>query len=70
MSVDVFGIVQNSRRRVLLKVLSDIGGVASLREVVRRIAIKEGNGDYDKRLMKSIQVSMIQTHSQRWRGLD
>lgn len=61
MKTEPLHILQNSRRRALLKVLKDLGGDASLREVVRRITNLEGSG-YDKGLSKSIHISMLQTH--------
>lgn len=61
-TVDVYSIVQNSRRRALLKILRDLGGESCLREIVRRIAENEGDLDSDKRLLKSVHVSLLQTH--------
>jgi DNA-binding transcriptional ArsR family regulator len=61
MNTEPLHILQNSRRRALLKILMDLGGDASLREVVRRITRLEGS-DYDKGLSKSIHISMLQTH--------
>jgi hypothetical protein len=60
--IDAYGIVQNSRRRAIITVLNGMGGESCLREVVRRIAQIEAGGDYDRKLVKSIQVSLLQTH--------
>lgn len=67
---EVWSIVQNSRRRVLLNILNDLGGKCSLREAVRRIAEKEGDGRYDSQLRKSILVSLTQTHLPKMERMD
>jgi uncharacterized membrane protein YciS (DUF1049 family) len=59
---DVYDIVQNPRRRALLQVLNELGGNGCLREVVFRIARMESGDNYDKKLIKSVQVSLLQTH--------
>ena len=58
---DPIHIIQNPRRRLFIKVLVKLGGEASLRELVRRIAKMMGDPD-DKKLVKNIYISMIQTH--------
>ena len=58
---DPLQILSNPRRRALIRVLRELGGTASLREVVRRIAERE-RGDFDRRLLKSVHVSLIQSH--------
>jgi len=58
---DLIYIVQNPRRRYFIKALIDLDGEASLRELVRRIAKTIGNPG-DKKLVKSIYISMIQNH--------
>ena len=64
---DVFHIIQNFRRRTLITTLRELGGKACLREIVRRIAEKE-SGYYDRRLLKSIHVSLLQTHLPKMEG--
>jgi hypothetical protein len=59
---DSFKIVSNNRRRALLSVLEELGGKACLREIVKRVAEREEGEDFDKKLEKSIHVSLLQTH--------
>ena len=60
--VNPFHILQNSRRRLLIKVLDEMGGEGCLREVVRRLAKREHVSGATRNLVKSIHVSMLQTH--------
>jgi hypothetical protein len=59
---DAYEIVQNPRRRALLQVLNEMGGSGQLRDVAWRIACLEAGENYDKKLVKSVQVSLLQTH--------
>ena len=59
---DPLQILSNARRRALIRVLRELGGTASLREVVRRIAEREQGGDFDRKLLKSVHVSLVQSH--------
>jgi len=61
----VLHLLQNSRRRALLKVLRKVGGRSSLREVVRKIAEVEGVSA--RGLIESIRVSVLQTHIPKMR---
>lgn len=61
-SSDVLTLLSNFRRREILRVLLDLGGEASLREVVRRVAEKERGTTPDRRLRKSVYTGIIQTH--------
>ena len=56
-----FAILSNPRRRKIVETLNEVGGEASLREIVRRVAIAESEKP-DKRLMKSIHTGMLQNH--------
>jgi len=59
---DAYDIVQNPRRRALLQVLNELGGKGDLHDVVWRIARLEAGENYNKKLVKSVQVSLLQTH--------
>jgi len=59
---DPLQILSNSRRRALISILRELDGRAELREVVRRIAELEQGPDFDRKLRKSVYVSLIQTH--------
>jgi len=61
---DYLQLIQNFRRRTFIKILKDLGGEAHIREVVRRIAKFEGK-ENDRRVIKSIHVSLLQTHIPR-----
>lgn len=61
-------ILSNSRRRSLIRVLRELGGVACLREVVRRVAEREGGPDVGRGLVKSVHVSLLQTHIPKMEG--
>lgn len=52
----------------MLKILKKLGGESCLREVVRRIAEREVGPDFDRRLLKSIHVSLLQTHLPKMEG--
>ena len=58
---DAFLVLGNSRRREVIKVLEDVGGEACISEVVRRVAMKEADSP-DRRLRKSVHVSLVQNH--------
>jgi len=61
---DYLQLIQNFRRRAFIKILKDLGGEAHIREVVRRIAKFEGK-ENDRKVIKSIHVSLLQTHIPR-----
>ncbi len=67
--VNLFHVLQNSRRRMVIKVLQDVGGAACLREVVRRLAEREGASGSARNLVKSIHVSMLQTRLPKMKGV-
>ena len=60
--MDAYGIVQNSRRRTIITALNGMGGERCLQKVVRRIAQIESGVYYDRKVVTSIQVSLLQTH--------
>jgi len=55
-------IVKNSRRKKMIQALLELHGKADIREVVRRVAEKEGGGESSSRLRKSVYVSIVQVH--------
>ena len=61
-SHDIFSLLSNPRRRLIIKVLEDVGGKACLREVVRRVAEMEYGAPPDRRLRKSVYTGIIQNH--------
>jgi len=60
--VEPLQIIQNARRRAFIKVLIDLGGEATLREVIRRVAKEIDSPDASAKLIKNIHISMLQTH--------
>ena len=66
MQVETIHIIENARRRAVIKVLRELGGEACLREVVRRVAEVEGGSA--RGLTESVRVSMLQTHIPKMRG--
>ena len=61
-SIKPFQILQNSRRRMVIEVLREVGGTACLREVVRRVATMENGAPPSKSLKKSVYTGIIQNH--------
>ena len=55
-------ILQNPRRRMVIKVLREVGGTACLREVVRRVATMENGAPPSRRLKKSVYTGIVQNH--------
>jgi hypothetical protein len=66
MKVETIHIIENARRRAVIKVLRELGGEACLREVVRRVAEVEGGSA--RGLTESVRVSMLQTHIPKMRS--
>ncbi|PVX24469.1 MAG: hypothetical protein CW716_09980, partial [Candidatus Bathyarchaeum sp.] len=62
MKVEPLQIIQNPRRRAVLKVLRELGGEATLREVIWRVAKELDPPDVSSKLIKSIHISLLQTH--------
>ena len=61
-SYDVFSLLSNPRRRLIIKALEDVGGEACLREIVRRVAEMENEAPPDRKLRKSVYTGIIQNH--------
>lgn len=61
-SRDTLSLLSNFRRREIIKVLSELGGEASLREVVRRVSEREKGAKSDRKSRKSVYTGIIQTH--------
>jgi len=61
-SIKPFQILQNSRRRMVIEVLREVGGTACLREVVRRVATMENGAPPSRSLKKSVYTGIVQNH--------
>jgi hypothetical protein len=61
-SIKPFQILQNSRRRMVIEVLREVGGTACLREVVRRVATMENGAPPSRSLRKSVYTGIVQNH--------
>jgi len=59
---DVFSLLSNPRRRLIIKALEDVGGEACLREIVRRVAEMENHAPPDRKLRKSVYTGIVQNH--------
>ena len=62
MELEPLEILQNKRRRYFLETLTDLGGEATLREVVRRVSIKINGDETTKKFQKNVHISLIQSH--------
>ncbi|WP_141241684.1 DUF7344 domain-containing protein [Methanosarcina spelaei] len=66
---DIFGVLQNNRRRLVLELLRNQGG-QSVRSLSEEIAHVESQAEEPKRsVRKSIYVSLLQTHIPKMENL-